>query len=151
MEHSQNFISLSYNNIDFLLQKDAVDTVFSCTSEDIYEDDNKSKKINFLSQSLFCIDFDKYAMNLHQNIQEVNTKKSIILNSSKIFEGQNQLALITSADCRVKQIDYKDFSFFSDFYSESLSKKGILACSFNEKNYVCYLLDIEAFFKKVEK
>lgn len=137
MANFQEFISISYSNIDFLILKDTVKTAFSCTEESI-------------SQLSKTIDFDKVALSLNQKIEETDTKKCILLNFSESSEENKQLALITSADCRVKQIKYKDFALFSDFYNECLKKKGILACSFLEDNFVSYLLDIEVFLHHLE-
>lgn len=151
MEHSQNFISISYSNIDFLIQKDTVETAFSCLDKDFVEDENQIKKINFLSQQLICIDLDDFAINLNQYIENENAKKCIVLNLPDFIEGEERIALISSGDCRVKNIEYKSFSLFSKFYDKLLKTKGILACSFNEENFVSYLIDIELFLHNLER
>lgn len=150
MAHSENFISLLYSNVEFLIQKEAVDTAFSCSEKDILETETH-KKVNYLSQQINCFDFDKYAILLNQKIDEADTRKCIILNTSNKMNDEGKTALISSADCRVKQISYKDFTLFSDLYSESLKKKGILACSFIEKNFISYLVDIESFLNYLEQ
>lgn len=151
MEHSENFISLAYSNIDFLVKKDLVKTAFSFSEKDILEDESKIKRVPFLSQQIACIDFDKYVEKMNQNFGCSDLKKCIILECSNILPGENQIALTFSAECKVKKIKYKDFSLFSDFYTNFFEKKGILACSFKEKGFVSYLIDIETFLRYQEQ
>jgi len=151
LEHSQNFISLSYTNVEFLFLNEIVETAFFCNSDDIYEDGKKNKKITHLSQDYTIVDFDQYASSLNQLPGAVNTKNCIVLKTSRIKHGENHIALITSVDCRVKKLLYKDFVVFSDFYNNSFQNKGILACSFHESGKISYLIDIETFLKYLEQ
>lgn len=148
MHHDQNFISLSYTNVDFLIPKTDVFTALSCVQSDFTKNEDGEKKIKIASQLLSYIDFDIYAKTINQQMKEVHTKNCIILNCSNLIPNENQIALITCAECRVKQIPYKDFSLFSDFYGELLNKKGILACKFNSDNKLSYLIETETFLKK---
>lgn len=148
MHPDENFISIAYTNIDFLIPKKDVLTALSCAKADFIVDETGTKKIKIDSQLLSYINFDRYAEFLNQPLKPVSIKNCIIINSTSLISGEDKIALITSGECRVKQIKFNEFSLFSNFYGTHFNKKGILACKFNSDKTISYLIETETFLQK---
>ena len=96
MHPDQNFISIAYTNIDFLIPKKDVLTALSCVEADFIADETGTKKIKIDSQLLSYINFDRYAEFLNQPLKPVSIKNCINIKSKSHILGEDQISLNTS-------------------------------------------------------
>ena len=117
MQQLDQFVCIEYPQIDFLIpQKD----VLSCVGV-------KDVETSLLqNQHSGIVDFDEIAKKFNQSPRESDIKTMIVLKGE-----EKQLSVITTQECRVFTMNYKDFGLFSDLYSKGFEHFGIFACSFD--------------------
>jgi len=144
-----NFICLSYSSIEFLFPKEDIIAASFCDKSNLIKDVDGNLKVMVSSQYLPFIDADVAVSKLNQEIHDKEIKTCIVIKNNGFFKDSENLAIVTSSDCKVIELPLDSFSLFSDIYSEDLKRKGIIACRFNEK--IGYLIDIDKFLKKYQE
>ena len=119
MLNSLRFISLPYSNVTFLIPSNLILGTKPCNF--IGNDFSKINwlslsKINFLSQNIPCIPFDLLANYFEKQTNALTNLNSSVLShvktvlilknnlNSKICEGQEYIALVTSANCKLEEL-----------------------------------------------
>ena len=132
MRQPEKFISIAYQQYDFLIPNDYVISSVGVKDLDMMQLQNGDSGI---------YDFDEIASAFSQSPRESEIKTMIVLKASDDENETEHISIITTQECKVATIPLKERSLFSDFYSEQLKKIGILACGFkNEKMRL--LLDV---------
>lgn len=126
MPQPETFISISYDTFDFLLPKDG----FSCVAAD---------ESYAAADMAAGYDLDELARTFSANIPKSSVRTLLLLN-----KGGEQLAFMTSCQCKVCTIALENFSVFADRYEAGMLQRGIIACRFTERG-ISYLLDIKKF------
>lgn len=151
MSSKENFISLSYGSVDYLIPKSDVFTAFICDSTNLVTDVDGKNEILFLSQKIPAYNLDDliaYGSNPASNL-----KTCIVISTAdhKADFNNDYFGVITSSECKVISNSLDSFSVFSDFYGNTLKQKGIMACVLNKENChdnkIGYLLDVPLFIK----
>jgi len=133
LQEPEKFICISYPTVDFLIPNDYVHSAVGVKDLD-------TSLLQDYTSGIF--DFDSIAAEFHQTSVKSSIKTMIVFKGSSI----NQLSIVTSQSCKVCTIQLKDFSLFSDYYSESFKKFGLLACNFTE-NRIRFLIDVKQIIK----
>ena len=128
MQRPDQFICISYSNIDFLIPNDDIATAVGLS-------DFCTDMIDINSGTY---DFDELAADFKQAKRDTTSYTMVILKN----DGLNHFSFVTSQECKVCEIPLKNFSLFSSDYSESLKEHGILACICKEDR-LQYLLDVK--------
>lgn len=129
MQQPDQFISISYPQIDFLIPNDFVISAVGV----------KDVQVNFMhNQNSGIFDFDDIAAGFNQYPRLTHVKTLIVLRD----ENNNQVSVVTTQECKVCKVDLSDFKLFPDFYSEQFKQFGFLACTFEEKR-MKLLIDIQ--------
>lgn len=133
MRQPDKFICISYPLIDFLIPHDDVLSAVGVKNLDISLMHNQASGI---------FDFDEIASAFIQIPRESEIKTMVVLKD----ENNSQISIVTTQECRVCTIQLKDFSLFSDYYSDQFVKFGLLACKFDEDR-VSFLMDVKQTIK----
>ena len=129
MQQPDQFICISYSQIDFLIPNDYVVSAVGV----------KDVQVNFMHDNNSGIfDFDDIATSFKQYPRPSHVKTLIILKD----EDNNQFSIVTTQECKVCTVPLKNFRLISDYYAEGLKKFGLLACCFVD-NKVCFLMDVK--------
>lgn len=157
---SEKFICLEYSDLDIIFpQKDAYTAVF-CDDSNFHIDENGSKKFFFDKKLIPYINADDCTIYFNQNSSskslsnsESRIKTCIVIHNKNLFENEKFYGLVTTSDCKVRELNFSSFSVFSDFYCSFLKKNGLIACRFDSKksSKIGYLVDIEKVLQKVVK
>lgn len=147
-EMPNSYISIPYNNVDFVISSDYVLETRPCNSTEYALDSidwSLSKKINFSSSQIPFIPFDLIAQlfdnnhaDFYQKIKSSNVKTAIIIKNKKdsgFFEGEESFALITSANCRLLDFENQKFVKNSGLVESLFPKLGIEFSSFFEGRF----------------
>ena len=132
MQRPDQFICISYSNIDFLIPNDDIASAVGLS-------DFSTDMIDVNSGTY---DFDELAADFKQAKRDTTSYTMVILKN----DGLNHFSFVTSQECKVCEIPLKNFSLFSSDYSESLKEHGILACICKEDR-LQYLLDVKKALK----
>lgn len=141
-KESNKFVCIAAEKINFLIPSSQVQTSVYCNGESYFWDD----KFVFENNTIPFIDFynDNSTVEYFGDVRSSET--ALILKNEGLFDDSKYFALITSKECSVMNVKYKDFSLFSKKFQEDFKKKGFVACYFyNDK--VFYLINIEVFIK----
>lgn len=143
-----SFISIPYKNVDFIISGDYVLETRPCSSIEFdlnSIDWSFAKKIDFSSAQIPFIPFDLIAQLFDKNdegfykkIKSSNVKTAIIIKNKKdsgFFEGEESFALITSANCRLIDIENHKFVKNSGLTEFLFPKLGIELSSFFEGRF----------------
>lgn len=124
MQQPEKFISIPYQQIEFLIPNE---NVFSSAGIKDFD------MLQLNSENTGIYDFDEVAHEFNQTSRESDVKTMIVL-KSKNEKAENHVSIITKQECKVCTIPLNELSLFSDYYSQALKRFGILACGFkNEK------------------
>lgn len=164
MPLNENFICLTYSSVEFLIPKQDVVSALSCNDSNFLTNEKGERTIILSSKLLKYFDFDIFADSIGQAIRETNVKTCVVINCNNIFTDSKEIGIVTSAECKVKNIPLNSFSLFSSVYNTKLTEKGIIACKFKpitqattveapdsaglEK--ICYLIDIKKLLAKLQ-
>ena len=130
MRQPEKFISIAYQQIDFLIPNDSVISSVGVKDLDMAQLQGGATGI---------YDFDEIASAFMQSPRESEIKTMIVLKASDGSDNRN--SIVTTQECRVCTIRLNEFSLFSDYYSEQFKKFGLLACSFEDER-VKFLIDV---------
>ena len=133
MRQPEKFVSISYPHVDFLIPSDYVISAVGVKNLDTEA---------LRSESVMIFDFDEIAAEFTQESHESEIKTMVNFRD----DDNNRMCFITAQECRVCTIQLKDFSLFSDFYSEPFKKLGLLACSFKDGR-IRFLIDVNQMIK----
>ena len=129
MQQPEQFISISYPQIDFLIPNEYVVSAVGV----------KDVQVGFMhDQNAGIFDFDDIATGFKQYPRPSHVKTLIVLKE----DDKNQISIVTTQECKVCTIPLKNFRLFSDYYAQGLQQFGILACTF-EGERVRFLMDVK--------
>lgn len=135
MKTNADFICLSYQNSDYLIEKELVSSsIFFGNKPEL----NYSRKATLLDKKITIINFDYLAA------EAFNDKGRSDQNMLMKIENNY---LETTAEAFVKNIQLSEFKLFGEMLNDYCQKKGILAIRYLENNRIQYLLDINNFLK----
>lgn len=142
MKECRKFVCIADEKFNFLIPSSQVITSVYCANRSYFWDD----QFIFENHTIPFVDFynDNAKNDIYDNKKYSET--ALIIKNNKLFDDTDLFALITSKECKVFDIEYKDFSLFSDRIEQKIQKKGFIACYFNN-NSVFYLIDLEDFLK----
>ena len=148
----EQFICLEYNNVSFLISKEEVFSATCCQPQNFIsmfseKKGGVDKRLIFENKFLNFIDFDLYVKQLIGIELKSEIRTSVILKNQNLFSSDDLYALVTSADCKVKNLNLSDFSLLSDNYAYSMKSKGIIAFNF-DSDLVRYLINPCDFLKR---
>ncbi len=132
MPQPDRFISIAYQQIDFLIPND-------CVASSVGVKDLDIKQIQGTESGIY--DFDEVASVFMQSPHESEIKTMIVLKSEDDENPLNHISIITTQECKVCTIPLSELSLFSDFYAEQFKKFGVLACGFKDDK-LRILLDV---------
>ena len=130
MQQPDRFICISYSSIDFLIPHEEIDSAVGL--RDFNLDCGADTGI---------YDLDELAAEFNEGKKETSIYTMIILKA----QDSRQLSFVTTHECKVCNIPLREFSLFSEIYSERLKNCGILACNFTDSK-LRFLLDIRKAF-----
>lgn len=142
MKDYNKFVCISAGKINFLIPSTQIVTSVYCSGDLLFQDG----KFVFENNLLPVIDFynDNNSNNYCGEVN--NTETALVIKNTMLYDDLKSFALVTTKECSVLDIEYKEFSLFSDNFNKELKKIGFVACYFNN-NSVYYLVDIEVFLK----
>lgn len=126
MQQPDRFICISYSSIDFLIPNEEIDSAVGL----------RDFSMDFGSDT-GIYDLDELAAEFNESRKETGIYTMIVLKAQK----SRQISFVTTHECRVCNIPLRNFSLFSEIYSERLKNCGILACNFTDSK-LRFLLDI---------
>ena len=130
MRQPEKFISIAYQQIDFLIPNDSVISSVGVKDLDMAQ---------FQGGATGIYDFDEIASAFMQFPRESEIKTMIVLKASD--GSDNRISIVTTQECKVCTIPLSNLSLFSDFYEEQFKHLGIFACCF-EENRIKLLIDV---------
>ena len=131
MRQPEKFVSITYQQVDFLIPNDYVISSVGVKDLDVMQ---------LTSQDNRFFNFDDIAHAFNQVPRESDLKTLIVIKASDSNE-ENHISIITTQECKVCTVHLADLNLFSDFYSEQFKKFGILACGFKDEK-IRLLLDV---------
>lgn len=150
MQHRKKFICLSYPAINFFIAEEKIPSAICCQKENMHDSRIKINSSDVFETELPYIDFDLCAQLFCRQIASSSMRTALVLKSQGLFDGSENFALITSADCKIIEKEIRTFSLFSTVYFEFFKSRGILAGDFSkEKNG--FLLDVRSFLDFYKK
>ena len=148
MNHSEKFVCLSYQKLNFFFPQKNIPAVLCCKPEDFSDGKLKIHSLDNKTSFISFIDFDICAQSFFQHTEVQKIKTAFLISDENLceplFESEKNLTVITSAECFVIEKDASSFSLFSPLYFEHLKKMGIFACSFSENKFGI-LINIKKF------
>lgn len=143
LKEPNRFVCINANKINYLIPSSKVLSSFYCSADSCFKDG----KIIIKNRQLPFVNF---LNNNNSNIEYFgdlsNSSTALIVKNKCLFDNVSEFALITSKECSVIDINYKDFSLFGDFFESILKKIGYIACYYHSDS-IYYLVDIEVFLK----
>lgn len=130
MQQPEKFISIAYQQVDFLIPNDSVISSVGVKDLDMAQLQRGETGI---------YDFDEIAAAFMQTPHESEIKTMIVLKSGN--NSADHISIVTTQECKVCTIPLTKLSLFSDFYSEQFKKLGLFACCF-EENRIRLLIDV---------
>ena len=131
MRQPDKFISIAYQQIDFLIPNDSVVSSVGVKDLDIHQ---------LQSGDAGIYDFDEIASVFKQTPRESEIKTMIVLRNGS-ENSADHISIVTNQECKVCTIPLAKLSLFSDFYEGQFKNKGLFACCF-ENNRIRLLIDV---------
>ena len=140
MLQPEKFISIAYQQVDFLIPNDNVISSVGVKDLDVAQLQRGEAGI---------YDFDEIASVFMQKPRESDLKTMIVMKAEKTEKNnkpgtagaEDHISIITTQECKVCTIPLQELSLFPDFYSDQFKKFGILACGFQD-NRIRLLIDV---------
>lgn len=145
MKECSKFVCIAAENINFLIPSSQVITSVYCNGGNYFWDD----RFVFENNTIPFVDFYNDNSNVEYFGDVKYTETALVIKNQDLFNDEKYFAVITSKQCTVLEIEYKDFSLFSKKFENEFKKKGFIACYFNDDK-IYYLVDIEVFIKNFQ-
>lgn len=153
MQPSEKFIFLEYTNLEIIIPQKAAYSAVFCDTSCLIKDQDGNRKTIFNSQWIPYINIDECVSFIDKTQKKIDIKTCIIIHNHSLYEKEKYFGIVTSSDCKVKEVKFSDFSPFSDYYNKIVKKNGIIACYFdrNSTSKIGYLIDLEKFLFAIKQ